>query len=77
MSLRPTFRRILSRETVASASLLLYVSAAAPFAPVSTVRGVVAGTRFTPPLGDRAIEDVDDVLSRRARLLRRQRQRRV
>jgi hypothetical protein len=36
---------------VAAASLFLYVPASRPGAPVITVRGVVAGTRFTPPSG--------------------------
>ncbi len=49
--MRSTLLRILGKGAVASTSLLLYVPAAGPAAPRSTVRGVVAGVRFTPSSG--------------------------
>ena len=42
--------RILGAWTVAAASMVLYMPAW-PAGPLTTVRGVVAGTHFTPPSG--------------------------
>ena len=49
--MRSRFIRLLGNGALASASLILYAPAATPTAPTSTVRGVVAGTRFAPPSG--------------------------
>ena len=49
--MRSRFIRLLGNGALASASLILYAPAARPPAPPSTVRGVVAGTRFAPPAG--------------------------
>ncbi len=49
--MRSRFIRLLGNGALASASLILYAPAATPTAPTSTVRGVVAGTRFVPPSG--------------------------
>ncbi len=43
------FIRTLRRGAIFSASLILYVPAAGPAPPLSTVRGVVAGISFVPP----------------------------
>jgi hypothetical protein len=44
-----SFFRILGHGALASTCLVLYLPGAASIGPPSAVRGVVAGTRFTPP----------------------------